>query len=331
MISDESRIERPVRHSDKGTAMRNSMRGLLFLIGAVFFWGGSASLGKLLIVTRFDTLIISQTRTSLAFVIFLVYFLIRDPKVFIVRPADIWKLALLGIVGVAITNYTYYFTIKESTVATAILIQYTAPVWIVLYSVFLSRAERMDRITAISLFLALAGCDLAVTGGSWRNVSLNGLAVMTGLISAFTYAFQIVGTKQLLKRYSVWTVLVYIFGASAVFWMFINPPSRILSRGYGPGDWGLFWIFSIISILIPQTLFAMGLKLLDTVTVGIVGILEPVFAIVIAFAVLGESLDIVQTAGAILVIFAVALLQIHPLTGGIKRKWNENRTKVESS
>lgn len=300
-------------NSDSTNRRPHALRGLMFMIAAVFFWGGSASLGKYLILTRFDTLIIAQTRTTLAFILLAIFFLLRDRSVFRVRGADIWKLAILGIVGVAITNYTYYFTVKESTVATAILVQYTAPVWIILYSGYVSRTESIDRITVFSLLLALIGCDLAVTGGSWRAVTLAGWAAVTGPLSAFTYAYQVVGTKQLLKRYSVWTMLVYMFGFSALFWMFINPPTHIAAKNYALGDWGILWLFAIVSILIPQTAFASGLKLLTASTAGIVGVLEPVFAIVIAFFVLGETLSVIQSLGALLVVGAVGLLQVHPL------------------
>jgi len=57
----------------------------------------------------------------------------------------------------------------------------------------------------------------------------------------------------------------------------------------------------------------MGLKLLQASTVGIIGILEPVFAIVIAFFALNETLGGIQIIGAVLVVGAVGLLQAHPL------------------
>ncbi len=313
MISDESKIEANATLHRERSRKTLEFRGFILMVIAVLFWGGSASLAKILIVTRFDTLIISQTRTTLTFILLLVYFLIRDRDVFRVQSEDLWKLAVLGVVGVAVTNYTYYFTVKESSVATAILVQYSAPVWVVLYSAFIQKSEKLDRITVISLVVALIGCDLAVTGGTWNNISLRGWALITGPLSAFTYAYQVVGSKQLLKRYSVWTLLLYMFGFSAIFWMFINPPSHFISRNFSVYDWGILWGFAIVSILIPQTVFAMGLKLMKASTAGIIGILEPVFAIVIAFFALGETLGPVQFVGGLLVILAVGLLQAHPI------------------
>jgi len=306
MISDATKINNPILHPQP-------LRGFFLLMTAVLFWGSSAPIGKYLIVNSYDTLILAQTRTSLTFVLLLLFFLFKNRDVFKIHTEDIWKFAVLGVVGISLTNYTYYFTAKESSVATAILVQYTAPVWVVLYSVYIIKEEQFDRITCISLLFGLVGCFFAVTAGSMQSVNLRGWAIVTGPISAFTFAYQIVATKQLLKRYSVWTMLVYMFGFSALFWLCVNPPWNIIAKNYTVQDWGIFWMFSIISILIPQTAFASGLKLLDASTAGIIGILEPVVAIVAAFFMLGESLGVVQLLGAALVVAAVGLLQLHPV------------------
>lgn len=226
---------------------------------------------------------------------------------------DLWKFCVMGVVGIAATNYTYYFTAKESSVATAILVQYTAPVWVVLFAVFISKEETFDLLTLLSLVLAFLGCYLAVTGGSLKTISLRGWATITGPMSALTYAYQILATKQLLKKYPIWTFLVYAFGFSALFWFCINPPWRIVAHHYSTSDWGILWLFAIISILIPQTAFAFGLRLLKASTAGIIGVLEPIIAIIAAYLLLGEMLSDLQLIGAVIVVASVGLLQVHPL------------------
>jgi drug/metabolite transporter (DMT)-like permease len=249
----------------------------------------------------------------LTFILLLLFFFITDRRKFVIHRSDLWRFGLLGVIGISVTNYTYYFTVKESSVAAAILVQYTAPVWVVLYSVFVIKEDKLDRITIISLVLALVGCYFTITAGSMQSLGLKGWAIITGPASAFTFAYQIVGMKQLLKRYSVWTVLIYVFGFSAVFWLCINTPWQIAAKHYTLGDWGILWLFAIISILIPQTAFASGLKLLHASTVGIISILEPVIAIMAAFLVLGESISVIQSFGGLMVLAAIGLLQVHPM------------------
>ncbi len=191
----------------------HALRGFFLLFLAVLFWGSSAPLGKYLIVTRFDTLIIAQTRTSLTFILLLIFFLLKDWKVFRIDIRDVWKVAILGVVGIAVTNYTYYFTVKEASVATAILVQYTAPVWVVLYSVFVLKEDKLDRITIISLVLALVGCYFAVTSGSMQSINLKGWAIITGPIVGVHICISSLGDEavaQTLFRLDIVGVYVWI-------------------------------------------------------------------------------------------------------------------------
>ncbi len=303
MTSESSRTESDRRRSAV-------LRGFGLVLLAVTFWGGSASLAKFLIVHRFDTLIISQTRTSLSFLLLILYFGLADRSVFRIRLHDLPRFALLGVVGIALTNYTYYFTATESTVATAVLVQYTAPVLVTFYTAAISREEQLTGIKVVSLLLALVGCWLAVSGGSTEGISLRGWTILTGPLSAVTFAYVMIETKHILRGYDVWTMLIYIFGAATVFWLFVNPPWAIAAKGYAAGDWGILLLFAVVSILIPHSAFTASLRHLDASTVGITGTLEPVIAIIVAYFALGESLTAIEVLGAAGVIIAVALLQI---------------------
>jgi len=283
--------------------------GYFFILIAVLFWGGSASLAKFLFNTKYDALIITQTRSSLSFVLMALYFTLRDRSVFRVKVSDLPKFALAGTIGIAITNYAYYFTVQEATVATAILVQYTAPVLVMLFAVLIAREEVFTGAKVIALGLALLGCWLAVSGGDWSAIRLRGWSIVSGIASSLCYAFMLLMSKHLLRTYSVWTMLIYAFGFSTLFWLLVNNPWQIAEQGYTMEDWGIFWIFAVISILIPHSMFSAGLKILDASTVGIVTTLEPVIAIVVAFLTLGELLNGLQWLGAIGVVAAVVLLQ----------------------
>jgi drug/metabolite transporter (DMT)-like permease len=283
---------------------------MVFVILAVSFWGGSAALAKYLFLTRYDPLIITQTRSSLSFLLLAVYFSVFDRSVFRVRFRELYKFALIGIIGIAVTNFTYYFTVKESTVATAILVQNVAPVLVMIYAAAITKEEEFTGIKVLSLVLALAGCTLAVSGGSWHEIKLSGWSAISAPVSMLTYAFMLIASKHLLRNYRVWTMLVMALGFATLFWLFINPPWVVLSRGYDLSDWGIFLGFAIASILLPYICFASGLKLLEASTTGIITTLEPVVAITVAWLALGESISAVQIGGGVAVIASVLLLQM---------------------
>ncbi|MEX2115670.1 MAG: EamA family transporter [Bacteroidota bacterium] len=287
--------------------------GYFYILVAVLFWGGSASIAKFLFSTNFDTLIITQTRSSISFILIALYFLLKDRTVFRIHTRDLPKFAMAGVIGIAVTNFTYYYTVQEATVAAAILLQYTAPVLVMLYAVVVAREETLNGAKIIALVLSLAGCWLAVSGGDWSAIQLRGWTLVTGIASAVCYSFMLLMSKHLLRTYSVWTTLTYAFGFATVFWLFVNTPWEIAEKGYTFSDWGILFLFAIVSILIPHSMFTTGLRLMEASTVGIVTTLEPVVAIIVAYLALGESLNGVQLLGGMAVVTAVILLQVRAL------------------
>ncbi len=286
-----------------------TLRGYIFIMIAVLFWGVSATAAKYLFTHNVDTLIIVQTRSSLAFLLLFGYFVVSNRSVFRIRLRDLGSLIPLGVIGIAATNYLYYFTVKETTVATAILIQYTAPVMVTLYATFFHE-ERFTKIKFFALALSMIGCFLAVSGGDVSTIRLQGLGLVTGIGSAITYSFMIIMSKHILQRYKQWTMLIYAFGFAMLFWLCINTPLDIMAKNYSLHDWGIFLLFSICSILIPYSFFAAGLRLVQASRASIVSTLEPVTAIVSAYLFIGEKLNSVQALGAIVVLAAVGLLEI---------------------
>jgi drug/metabolite transporter (DMT)-like permease len=223
---------------------------------------------------------------------------------------DLWRFALVGVIGMAATNFTYYYTFKASTIATAILVQYTAPVLVMIYMVAVRKEESLTPQKSLSLLFALVGCFLAVSGGDVGAIQLRDWAIVSGIGSSLGYAYMLVGSKELLKKYSVWTMLTYAFGFATLFWLVVNPPWVIAGYNYHFDDWVIFWVFAMVSILIPHTMFMASLKLLEASTAGIASTLEPVVAIMVAYLALGEALNGVQIVGAVAVVAAVLLLQL---------------------
>ncbi len=286
-----------------------SLRGYLFILLAVAFWGIAATVAKFLFTHNVDTLIVVQTRSTLAFIVLAAVLALTRPELFRIRLRDIGLFLLVGVIGIAYTNYSYYYTVKVSTVATAILIQYIAPVIVTFYAV-LSKNEHLTVVKTSALFLALTGCFFAVSSGELSNIHISGIGLFTGISSAFSFSFMIIMSKKIMERYSRWTLLVYGFGIAAVFWLFFNPPSRIIAQEYSSGEWFVFFLFSMGSVLIPYSLFSAGLHVIQASRASIISTMEPVVAIVSAYFIVGERLTVLQVMGASGVIGAVILLEI---------------------
>ena len=85
--------------------------------------------------------------------------------------------------------------------------------------------------------------------------------------------------------------------AATLFWIIINPPNKIIAAHYSGGAWLFLAVFSLLSMLLPFTLYFAGLKLLVPTKAIIASCLEPVFAILIAAIALKEPSDLCRRLG----------------------------------
>jgi drug/metabolite transporter (DMT)-like permease len=286
-----------------------SFKGYLFILGAALFWGISATVAKSLFKQNISTLILVQTRMTFSCIVLVVILLVFRKNLLKVKARDLYKFALLGIVGAAGSNFTYYFTINVTNVATAILLQYLAPLLVLLYAA-ITREEKLSISKISAGIISLAGCYLAVLGKNFSLLSINHLGLLTGLASAVCWGFTNVMLRHILREYKVWTTLVYSFIFASLFWVFINPPWALFYQIDSSSAWWTFLGFAMISILIPHSFYYTGIQYLTASRAIITATSEPIVAIVSAFIILGELLTPIQIIGSILVVGAILILQL---------------------
>ena len=286
-----------------------SLKGYLFILCATTFWGVSATIAKFFFTHNESTLVLVQMRMTLSFFVMVAFFLIAKRNLLRVRWKDLYRFALMGIIGGAGSNFTYYFTIQQTNVATAILLQYMAPLGVLGFAI-VTREEEVSIIKIIAGIVSLAGCFLAITGTNLSVVSISRLGLLSGIGSACCWAFANIWLRRLLKDYNVWTCLVYAFLFASLFWLFFNPPWNVIAAHYSSQAWLTFFGFAMISVLIPHSLYFAGVRYLTASRAIITATFEPIVAIVSAYFILGEILAPAQLAGAVLVIIAIMILQM---------------------
>jgi drug/metabolite transporter (DMT)-like permease len=298
---------------------RKPYRGYVYIAAATFCWGVAATLGRAVFTGRLllvgqalrpiDPLILSQTRTTFSFLVLLpLLMLLRGGPRLRMPLRDVRQTILLGVFGVAVSNYFYYLAIQKTNVATAIILQYTAPVWVLMYAIArgLQKAT-LQRVVAVGL--ALAGIVLVIGVFGSGGLRLNGPGVMAALLASFSFAFYNIGGHSILARYDRWIVLLYILGSASLFWIVMNSPWKIAAAHYSGGQWLFLVLFSLLSVLVPFSLYFAGLQYLEPTRAIVVSCLEPVFSIVIAALALGEALRPLQTLGIVLVLAAIIVVQ----------------------
>jgi len=282
-------------------------KGYLFIAIAATLWGESATIVKHLFNIQYPPLIIVQTRVSIAFVVLAVYFLVTNPRMLTFKMRDVPHIFFVGVCGIAGSNYFYYFAIKESNVATAIVVQYSAPIMVALFAIVVQH-EKMTRLKLFALIFSTAGIFLAVGGLNGLLVG-NHKGILFALAAAVSYAIFNLAGKPLTKKYSVWSSMVFTLGAATLFWLVVQPPQTILAAEYSFDDWKVFALVSTTSILVPYSFYFFGLQYLSPTRAIITSTLEPVVAIATEFIFLGGTMGPLQIVGASLVIGSIILLE----------------------
>ena len=261
-----------------------------------------------------DPLILSQTRTTFSLLVLLPLLVASQGWQRIKLPArDLAYCFLLGTLGVAVSNYFYYVAIQRTNVATAIIVQYTAPVWVLFYVV----ARGQQKLTAqkvAAVALAVTGIALVIDllgARSGSGLRLDSYGLIAALLASFSFAFYNVAGHRTLARHDRWRVLVWTLAAAALFWLVVNPPWKIVAAHYAPAQWLFLFVFSMISVLGAFSLYFLGLQHLEPTRAIIASCLEPVFSILLAALLLGEVLRPIQTLGIVFVLAAIVIVQ-HP-------------------
>jgi drug/metabolite transporter (DMT)-like permease len=305
--------------------------GYLYIAASALFWGISANLGRAVftgklrlmgeVVPLVPPLMLAQSRTTIAaLVLFPLLGLARGREGVRMHPRDIWDCVVLGILGVAGANYFYYLSIQRTSVATAIILQYLAPVFVLLW--MLGRGLQRPtypRITAV--LVAVAGSVLAIgvvsasAGFPWLaiipgQIRFDVIGVIAALVAAVSFAFYNVFGRHLVVQHDRWKVMAWAFAGAAACWLVVNPPWRVVAAHYSGRQWLFMAIFSMSSILIPFSLYFAGLHRLDATRAIVTSCLEPVFSIIIAAIALAEPVGRIQSAGILLVLGSTILVQI---------------------
>lgn len=297
------------------TQTQPQMRGYLLIAGATLFWALSGVLAKFLFASRsIDPLILVELRMLGSFVILAVVLAVRAPAALRIQRRHIGFFLVYGSVGMAMVQFSYFTAIREGNVSTAIFLQYTAPVMTTLYTVMWLKV-RPPAGLATNLALAIAGSTLLLLGGG-GGLSTTPLGVIAGLSSAGFMSFYAIYGAKGVGMYSPHTVLLY---ALAVGTLTLSPffaPWRVFSLGWGLSDWLFILYMAVFGTLIPFALFLSGLRHVTAVQATLTAMLEPVLATFGAWLVLRESLGFLQVMGGVLIVAAVARLQLSRAQAG---------------
>ncbi|HEY4899107.1 MAG TPA: EamA family transporter [Candidatus Nanopelagicaceae bacterium] len=294
----------------------SSRRAYLLLLSAALFYAINGIASKWVMEAGLSPWRLTEVRTAGALVALIIYLAFKGhlPQL---RPAkgEMKLLLLFGIVGIAAVQSFYFFSILKLHVSIALIIEFTAPIWIVLYLRFVKKVKIANSMW-LGLIAAFVG--LILVGEVWKGLTLNGLGVLSSFLDALSLATYFVLGRTLGKIRSTETMLVWGFGITSILYAIVKPwwsfPFHIFKEeielngrfaGHHMPGWLLITFIILIGTIIPYLCVLTGVNALSSQVASIIGMLEPVLAGVFGWVLLNETFTTIQLIGAVVVLIGI--------------------------
>lgn len=279
--------------------MKFIWKGYGEIITAAALWGTAGILVRM--ISGMTPLSIIFYRVALASLILLFVFQLsgninklklKDKKLYLV---------LFSVLQIT-TMLTFFISIMEASVAVAVLLLYTAPLYVTVFSPLLLK-ERSTGKGWLALGVSIAGVLLIIDPVK-VDFSLKLTGIIAGMLSGVSYGFQIMTSKHISKSYS---------GYSQAFWSFMIATLLLLPFAAVPldvisGNIVYLILLSIFPTILAISLYFNGLNKVRAASASILGLIEPVSAVILSILILHESISIPVLIGGALILVGGAIV-----------------------
>jgi drug/metabolite transporter (DMT)-like permease len=293
--------------------------GYAMALGAGTLFAINGTVSKVILESGMSSLRLTQVRSTGALIGLAVIILATRPQDLRTNRRELVFLAAFGVFGVALVQLFYFLAIHRLEIGVSLLIQYLGPLLVALFAFFVLKEHVRARLW-IALALALGGLTLVVD--LWHGVSLDGLGVLFSLCSAVTFAAYMLFAERAVGRRDPISLLCFGFLFATIFWAIAQPwwsfpfdlPGRSvsllgrLSEVHLP-IWLLMTWMVLLGTIVPFFLIVGSMRHITATRAGIVAMIEPVVASVVAYAWLGETLSGQTLIGGAVVLCAIMLAQ----------------------
>ncbi len=236
-----------------------------------------------------NPLAINGARNLIACVVIGIYLLVTRHKL------KINPTVLLGAVSLAGVTTMYAIANKLTTAGNTIILQYTAPIWIMVM-MYLFFHKRPNRTGIISILIVFAGilCFFfeGLSTGKW-------LGDLVALLSGVFYA-----GVFMLNSFEKGDALSSVFLGQLICGIVLSPLMRYEADFSTPVLLSVFFL-GAVQVGLAYIFFTTGTKIMDPLTASIINALEPILNPVLVAIFYGERLGRLSLVGAVIVICGI--------------------------
>ncbi len=286
---------------------RSPKLGYALAATAASLWALNGSLARFLLDDHMPAARLAELRSVCTFVVLAIAVAVTRPRLLRIRPRDVGRFSMLGIVGFAGVSAFYFAAVARLQVGVALTIQYLGPLLLLVWLKLVHRRALPAGLWRAA-GLSVLGCFLVVE--AYRPGALDGLGIAEAFGATVTFAVYLFASEQAGQRYQPATTVTWGFGLASLFWIVTQPlwtfPTGVLSS---PRNLAFAAYVAIGGTLVPFACMIAATRHLPAPRAGVVATLEPVLAALIAWPIHDQRLSPLQIAGGLLVIGAIVWVQ----------------------
>jgi len=304
------KLNRIIKRETGKVELKKQTKGYLMVAVAGILWGTVGIQVQILFNYNLPLQSIVFWRLFFAFTILFSFIFFTNKKWLIIDKKGLIYLVLMGLFSQLFFNLLYFGCIQKTTVATAVTLLYSAPIFIAVMARIFYK-ELFTPIKTMALFICMGGCFFAATGGSIAVLKLNLTGVLMGIGAGFTFSLVTIISKAIINRYHQLTIIVYALGFGLLFYLPFSRPLIIFQKGLPLEVWLLISSFGIFTTGIAYGLYITGISYgIEISRAGIISALELVVAVILSYLIFKESLGGWKLVGILMVVFSVVVVQL---------------------
>jgi drug/metabolite transporter (DMT)-like permease len=269
-----------------------------------------------LVLDHMTTFRLAQVRAIGTFFLLFIITFIQDRNSLKAERREIPTLLFYGVFGYAMVQLGYFIGIAQGVpLSLVLLIEFTAPIWIVLWIKFVRKgAVANDMWAAIALSLI----GLIFVAKVWEGFTFDLVGTLGALGAAVALAVYFLMSQSQGAKRSAQAMVVWGMGVAGLFWSIVLPiwnfPTHIFTTSinlqgrfsdYSTPGWVLIAYIIIFGTMVPYLLVVGGIRLLSASTSSVIGMLEPVIAGAFAWIWLSQSWSAIQLFGGLIVLIGI--------------------------
>jgi drug/metabolite transporter (DMT)-like permease len=304
----------PEESSDDRTTL-----GYVMVATAATLFAVNGSVSKVVLESGLSSLELAQIRATCAALGLFAFLLVFARSRLRVDRRELLFLLAFGLIGVAFVQWLYFVAIHNLPVGVALLIEFTAPLFVALFARFVYK-EQIRRRIWVAVALCLTGLALVVE--LWTGVAFSTVGVSAAFGGALALTAYLLMAERERRHRDPASLSFYGFLFAALLWAVVRPlwqfPWDVLDdtvslRGnlseHSAPVWLLVAFIVVVGTMITFSLLTGALRHLSATRASIVATLEPVVATVIAWLWLGETLGAMQLVGGAIVLAGIFVAQ----------------------